>query len=290
MCLIDTHSHYNLPAFSSDWEDVLQASRDAGVTKFLCPAISYGTNGEMLSMFEDVDDVSVALGIHPKRVCPRPSRKARRREPKPARMRDLRKRLAERLELLDGLDEQIASLGEMADASRGKVVAVGETGLDWSLSPDGFEREVQVATFVAQLELSLRKGLPVVLHVRDAHQDAINVLHRYRGAVRGVVHCFAAGPDEAKAYLSMGLLLGIGGKVTHAGCDGVREAVRIAPADRLVLETDAPYVVPSGFGSDRNDSTAIPMIARTVAEVRGISVEEVAETTTRNALRLFWGK
>ena len=284
---IETHAHYNLPCFAGDLMEVIASARAAGVGKIICPAISYESNARMLAVLDDVPDMYFALGIHPKHVCP--ASLVSREVPLAASMRMLRAWYADRVDLLDRLAEQVEDLRRMAQANP-HVVAIGEAGLDYSLRPSEFERQVQAALFRLQIELSLQLGLPLVLHVRDAHDDAVAALRKYRGAARGVVHCFGGGVREANEYLELGLVLGIGGRVTRAECQGLREAVAAVPQESIVLETDAPYILPVGFGEDRNDSTTIPLIAREVAALRGVDVEEVARFTTENAERLFFGK
>lgn len=285
---IDTHAHYNMPAFAEDLDDVLGSIREAGVEKVICPAVSYASNEQMLHALDDHLEVFFALGIHPKLACPR--RAAKVAPPDFAGMKRLKVWHRVRLEALDELEREVESLRPKAEKSD-RVVAIGEAGLDWSLEPSEFERQVQVALFRLQIELALSLRLPLILHVRDAHADAVAVLRKYRGAAKGVVHCFTGGWREAEEYLELGLHLGIGGRVTRDDREeymGIREAVSMAPADRLLLETDAPYVLPKGFGSARNDSTAIPRIAREVAHLRGVDVEEVARKTTANAEKLFF--
>ena len=286
---IDTHAHYNMPAFAEDLDDVLGSIREVGVEKVICPAVSYASNEQMLRVLGNRLEVFFALGIHPKHACPKKATKAA--PPDLAGMKRLRRWHQIRLEALDELEREVESLRPMAGAND-RVVAIGEAGLDWSLGPSEFERQVQVALFCLQIELVLDLRLPLVLHVRDAHADAVAVLRKYHGAAKGVVHCFTGSRRDAEEYLELGLHLGIGGRVTHDNreeCAGLREAVSTAPADRLLLETDAPYVLPKGFGSMRNDSTAIPRIAREVARLRGVDVAEIARATTTNAEKLFFG-
>ena len=283
---IDTHAHYNLPAFDEDRDETFARVSAAGVEKVICPAISYDSNAQMMECLAGRDNVWFAVGIHPKHVCR--IRKDRRMKRDVPRLAKLRSGYEDRALMLARLEEMLASVAELATCGD-RVVAVGEAGLDYSLNPGELERKVQAAVFREQVEIALRARLPLVLHIRDAHRDAARILHRYRTELRGSVHCFCLGPDEAKEYLAMGLCLGIGGRVTHEGNAGLREAVATVPLDRILLETDAPYVLPAGFPSRRNDSTAIPVIAREVARLRGISVEEVAEVTTANAERVFFG-
>lgn len=281
---IDTHAHCNLPAYANDLDEVREAVRAVGVERIISPAISYESNKQMLEKLLGYPEISFALGIHPKHVCS--GKLAKREMPALASMKALRTWHTNRLRVLDELSEQVEVLRDMAK-NEPRVVAIGETGLDYSLHPSEFERAVQAALFRLLVNLSLNLQLPLVLHVRNAHADAVTLLRGYHGTPKGVVHCFDGGPKEAREYLDLGLYLGIGGRVTHKENKALREAVAIAPSNRLVLETDAPYVRPSAFERERNDSTAIPMIAREVAVLRGEDIEEVAAHTTENAERLF---
>lgn len=280
----ETHAHYDLPQFDNDRDEVLSRCRQMGVTRFLCPGISYAGNARMLSVLGDRDDFVFAVGIHPKRICP-----ADVANPRISTMpsaKQCRGVLERHIQAIDELSARISSLENMARADR-RIVAIGETGLDYSLDPNPIERKFQAMAFRMQIELSLRLRLPLVLHVRDAHEDAMEVIRFYYGAPSGVAHCFSFGPDEARDYLEAGLFLGIGGMVTRRDCPQVRDAVTATPLDRIVLETDAPYVLPEGRDGGRNTSESIPLIAEEVARLKGVGVDEVAEVTTRNAERLF---
>ena len=297
---VDTHAHYNMPAFAGDLDEAIAAARKSGVERIICPAVSYASNAQMLDALSDEPSVYFALGIHPKLAFPSKVRKAKA----PMEVREetaVVKRLVGAhqryidyhnlwIDALLELEREVESLRSLARSSD-RVVAVGEAGLDYSLGPSEHERQGQVALFRLQIELALNLRLPLVLHVRDAHDEAMAVLGKYRGAATGVVHCFTGGRREADGYLGLGLHLGIGGRVTHderPDCAELREAVASMPADRLLLETDAPYVLPKGFGPGRNDSTSIPLIAREVGRLRGEDVADVARFTTSNAERLFF--
>jgi TatD DNase family protein len=184
---------------------------------------------------------------------------------------------------------QLQAIAELAQ--RPEVVAVGECGLDYfrNFSP----REAQLKAFTEQLELAVQLRKPVFLHQRDAHEDFLAVLRRYRQQlVGGVAHCFTAGIDEARAYLEMDLHIGITGWI----CDErrghhLREVVKHIPADRLLIETDAPYLLPRDLQpkpqTRRNEPMYLPHVLMALAEARGESVDKLAEVTTDNALRLF---
>lgn len=186
--------------------------------------------------------------------------------------------------------DQYARLRELA--VQPEVAAVGECGLDYfrNFSP----REAQLAAFRRQLELAIELNKPVFLHQRDAHEDFLEIMREYRARlVGGVAHCFTAGLDEARAYLELDLYIGITGWIsderrgTH-----LREVVRHIPANRLLIETDAPYLLPRDLtpkpSSRRNEPMYLPHVLRAVADARGESAEELAVATTRNAMDLFW--
>jgi TatD DNase family protein len=174
---------------------------------------------------------------------------------------------------------------------RDEVVAVGECGLDYfrDLSP----REAQRAAFIAQLEIAVTVRKPVFLHQRDAHDDFTAILEEYaRDLVGGVAHCFTEGPAELADYLELGLSVGVTGWINdERRGQRLREALPLIPADRLMVETDAPYLLPRDLvprpASRRNEPSYLPHIARTVAQLRGETLDSVAASTTRNACRLF---
>ena len=287
--LIDTHAHYDHVAFDEDREDLLRQVRAAGVERIVCPAIGFESNQRMIEVLGDHEEVSFAVGIHPKYVVP-PVPQGGREPDVPeaqASVHDLHVLYDMRATQLAKVEEELSALGELA-LSRPRVVAIGETGLDYSRHPQEFERCVQRAAFRAQIEIALSLDLPLVLHIRDAHREAADILHSYRTRFTGVVHCFCQGPSEAKEYLAMGLTLGIGGKVTYPQHVALHEALGSIPLNRIVLETDAPFVVPEGWPTRRNDSTAIPQIAWELARLMGVSVEEVAAVSTETARQVFF--
>ena len=288
---IDTHAHYDHTAFDEDREDLLGRVRAAGVERIVCPAISIESNRRMMEVLGDHQDVSFAVGIHPRHLVMAPARPKGRVPDVPEAqlgIRDLHMLYALRALELAKVEEGLATIAEVA-LSGPRVVAIGETGLDYSRRPKEFERSVQRAAFRAQIEIALSCGLPLVLHIRDAHREVADILHSYRTKFKGVAHCFCQGPSEAKELIAMGLVLGIGGKVTQPQNAGLREALASVPLDRLVLETDAPFVVPHGWPTRRNDSTALPEIARELARLLSVSVEEVAARTTETARQVFFG-
>ncbi len=288
---IDTHAHYDHRAFDEDREDLLGRVRAAGVERIVCPAIGLESNRQMMEVLGDHQEVSFAVGIHPRHLVVEPTRPKGRVPDVPEAhlgIRDLHMLYAMRAYELAKIEEGLATIAEVA-LSGPRVVAIGETGLDYSRHPKEFERCVQRAAFRAQIEIALSCDLPLVLHIRDAHREAADILHSYRTKFKGVVHCFCQGPSEAKELIAMGFVLGIGGKVTYPQNVALREAVASVPLDCLVLETDAPFVAPHGWPTRRNDSTALPEIARELARLLSVSVEDLSARTTETARQVFFG-
>jgi TatD DNase family protein len=170
------------------------------------------------------------------------------------------------------------------ELAKGDALAIGETGLDFYR--DGASAEMQVNAFQAQLEIARDVSLPVVIHQRDAEQEVIDMLRPF-APLRGVLHCFSGGPEFASACVDMGLHLGIGGVATYPKSSSVRSAVASAPRDRLILETDAPFLSPQSSRGKRNEPARVAEVAAYLADLLGTSIELLAEQTTANAIDLF---
>jgi TatD DNase family protein len=257
--LIDIGSNLTHSSFSSDLGDVLARAMHAGVTRQVVTGADFASSRAAAALAAAHPDMLWSTaGVHPHHAA----------EFEPARADELR-------ELL-GLP---------------RVVAAGECGLDYfrDFSP----RAAQRAAFAAQLQIAAAAGKPVFLHQRDAHEDFLAILAEHRPRiVAGVAHCFTGGIRELEAYLELGLSIGVTGWV----CDerrgaSLREAVARIPSDRLMLESDAPYLLPRDLDprpkSRRNEPAFLPHIARTVADLRGESAEAVAAASTQNAVRFF---
>jgi TatD DNase family protein len=251
--LFDTHAHLHFPDFIEDLDAVLERARAVGVRRM----ISVGTNGETsrqaIALAEREPDVWATVGVHPHDAA--------------------------------GADED--ALAEIARlASTARVVAVGEIGLDFfrDLSP----RETQARVFRRLLGIARGAGKPVVVHCRDAHAQVLAVLTEERvQEVGGVMHCFSGDVDVARRCLDLGLLLSLAGPVTYKNARALPDIARFAPADRLVVETDCPYLPPDGHRGRRNEPALIAVTAAHVARLRGEPVERLAARTTENARTLF---
>ena len=253
--MIDSHCHLEPGFFGDDRAEVLARARNAGIEAFVCIGSGRGLEParEAIALAAAEADVFATVGVHPHEVSHMTEEEWRE---------------------LDGL------------ARAHKVVGVGETGLDYhyDLSP----REQQRAAYRRFVALARGARRPVVSHVRDAHHDAVEILRAESAAESGgVIHCFTGGVDEARRYLAIGQHLSFSGILTFKNADSVRAAAAFAPLDRILIETDAPYLAPIPHRGRRNEPAFITETLRVLAAVRGAAADEVAIATAANARRLF---
>ena len=247
----DTHAHYDARRFAPDRDQVLESLAGEGISLVLNPGADYKSSQRAVSLAEKYPFVYAAVGTHPHEAAAM----------KPQDIDAFRKW-----------------------AQHPKVVAIGEMGLDYYY--DHSPREVQKAKFIQQMELAQEVNLPVIIHQRDAPEDTLNILRAFPGT-QGVIHCFSGSLETAKAMLDLGYHLSFTGVVTFPNARKSHEVLHYMPDDRLLLETDAPYMAPVPHRGKRCDSRYLPYIAETVAEIWGMSTQEVAQITTENGKRLF---
>ena len=250
--IFDTHAHYDADQFASDREAVLTALPAAGVGLVVDPGCDVASSREAVALAERFDHVYAAVGIHP--------------------------------EDCDGCtDADFDVIRELC--RREKVVAVGEIGLDyyWKENPP---RDFQEQVFRRQIELALELDLPVIIHDREAHGDSLRIVLDYPG-LRGVFHCFSGSPEMAQELLKRGWYLGFDGPITYKNTKRAPEVAAITPMDRIVIETDAPYMAPVPFRGKRNDSRLLPYVVEKLAEWKGVTPEEMTDITWQNGKRLF---
>ena len=252
---MDTHCHLNHEAYDGDRDAVRARAREASVTHLLNIGYDRASSRRAVALTE-WEEAYAAVGVHPE--------------------------AAE-----EWGDEAAEEMAALYRASPGKVVAYGEIGLDYHW--DTVSREHQRAVFLAQIVFarSLSPTLPLIIHNRDATDDVLTVLKASGTPAPVVMHCFTGDLEVARAFLDAGFTLGIGGVATFKRSDDVRAAIAYAPLDRLLLETDCPYLAPQFKRGRRNEPSYLPAVAETVAQVKGLSLEEVAEATTATARRLF---
>jgi TatD DNase family protein len=251
--LTDSHCHLDDKQFDADRDDVIARAREVGVERMM--AIGTG-NGPpdlecALRLARQHDFIYATVSVHP---------------------HDASKATPETFAAMETL------------AAETKVLAIGEIGLDYHY--DFSPRDVQREVFIRQLDLAGRAGKPIVIHTREAWEDTLLVLREHWSG-GGIIHCFSGGPAEARQALDLGFYLSFGGVLTFPKAEALREAARLTPEDRLLVETDAPYLAPVPKRGKRNEPAFMVETARRLAEVRGVTPERIAETTTANFERLL---
>ena len=254
--IFDTHAHYDDEAFDEDREQLLASFKENGIDAVTNVAASLSSCKTTLELARNHDFMYAALGVHP----------------------------SESAELSDeGLKDIETWCTERQD---GKVRAIGEIGLDYYWEePD---HETQKKWFHRQLNLARELKLPVIIHSRDAAKDTLDIMkEEHSGEIGGVIHCFSYGKEMAAEYLKMGFYLGIGGVLTFKNAKKLLEVAEMAPLDRLVLETDCPYLAPVPNRGKRNSSLNLPYVAEKLAEIKKCTPEEIVRATEENARKLY---
>ena len=251
--IFDTHAHYDDEAFQEDRDELLNSLSTHGIEAVVNVGASIQTTKNTLELMKKYPFVYGAVGVHP----------------------------SETEELNDNLIDWLKHV-----SGEKKVVAIGEIGLDYYWKePDP---EIQKHWFVRQLQLAREVKLPVIIHSRDAAQDTLDIMKAEKaGEIGGVIHCFSYGTEMAREYLNMGFHLGIGGVVTFNNGRKLKEVVEYMPLDRIVLETDCPYLSPVPNRGKRNSSLNLPYVAEAISQIKGISPEEVIAITNQNARNLY---
>ena len=248
--IFDTHAHYDDERFDEDRDELLSSLFERSVSHIINCGCDLKSSLKAIAMADRYPRLYAAIGVHPHEAegC------------------------------TDGDFAEIKKL-----FAHNKVVAVGEIGLDYHY--DFSPRERQIEVFRAQIELANKLDLPVIIHDRDAHEDTLNILKELRP--KGVVHCFSGSVEMAKEIIKLGLYIGLGGAVTFKNARKPLEVAEHVPLDRLLLETDAPYMTPVPFRGKRCDSAHIAYTAEKIAEVKGMDVQELIDICNENAKSLF---
>jgi hydrolase, TatD family len=252
--LVDSHCHLDFPDFAGELDEVVQRARDGGVGLFLTINTHLTRFERVLAVAERFPDVYCTVGTHPHEAASEP--------------------FAETEKLLEL-------------ARHPKVVGFGETGLDYFY--DKSPRRRQQDSFRAHIAAAREAQLPVIVHTRDADEDTIAILadEMGKGAFPGLIHCFSSSAELAEKACGMGLYISISGIVTFKKAEALQDAVRQVPLDRLLVETDCPYLAPVPFRGKRNEPAYVAHTAAKVAELKGVAVADLARATTGNFLRLF---
>ncbi len=251
--IIDSHAHYDDQAFDSDREALLESLNPAGI----CLAVNVSSSLESvkttIALTERYSFLYGSAGVHPSET--------------------------------EGLTEEDVRWME-EQCSHPKIVAVGEIGLDYHW--DTPERKLQQRWLERQIRMAGAVGLPLIIHSRDAAADTLRILKEHHGEeTGGVIHCFSYGKEMAREYLNMGYYIGIGGVLTYKNAKKLKEVAEYVPLDRILLETDCPYLSPTPVRHKRNSSLNLPYVAKELARIKGISPQEVIAVTAENAKTLY---
>lgn len=251
--LIDTHAHLNAPEFDEDREVVIARAKENGVSTIVNIGFNRETIPTCLELAEQHEFIYAVVGWHPQ----------------------------------DAKDMLDADLDWLEELSRHpKVVGLGEMGLDyyWDTSP----RDVQQEVFRKQIRLARKLQMPIIIHNRDAHQDIITILREEKAEdVGGIMHCFSGSWETAKMALDMNFYISFGGPLTFKNAKQPKEVAAKVPVDRLLIETDCPYLTPHPFRGKRNETGYVRYVAEEMANLHGVSLEEIAKITSENAKRLL---
>lgn len=251
---VDTHCHLDDEKFADDLDETIERAIESGVTRVINFGADMKSSESAVELAREHESLYAGVGVHPE----------------------------EAFDMTDADLERLASM-----TRERKVVAIGEIGLDYYWEKDSERRLLQQKIFVRQLDLARQLDLPVCIHEREAHGDAMKILKREGRGLRGVMHCYSGSLEMARELWKDGWLIGVDGPLTFKNAAKLPEIVKAAPLDMLLIETDAPYMAPTPHRGKRNEPSYVTLIAEKVAELRGESIEKIAEVTTRNAERLY---
>lgn len=251
--LFDTHAHLDVKEFAEDWEEVVKRARENGVKYILTVSDTPVACYDAVAIAEKTDDIYAAVGVHPHEA----------------------KKFTSDVETL---------LKHLAE--REKVVAIGEIGLDYYYEHS--PKEVQREVFRKQINIAREVGLPIIVHDRDAHADTLKILKEENAKeVGGVMHCYSGSLEMAEEIISLNFYISFGGPVTFKNAKKAPEVARNVPRDRLLVETDSPFLSPEPKRGRRNEPARVRYVAEKIAELRGETLQEVSQYTTANAKKLF---
>ena len=250
--MIDTHSHLFADEFKDDLEECIKRAKDNNIEKIILVGFSYETNKRAYELAKEYDIFLPTAGIHPSEVD------------------------SNYQEYIEYLDKYL---------SENKVYAVGECGLDYYW--DDTFKEQQKIVFKKQCELAIKYDLPIIVHMRDATNDTYEILKEFKGKLNGVMHCYSGSYEMALEFIKLGLHISLGGPVTFKNARVPKEIAMNIDINKLLIETDCPYLAPTPYRGKRNESSYVLKVCEEIAKLRDITLEEVDEITTYNAKKLF---
>ncbi len=253
--IFETHAHYDDEQFAEDRGELLTQLPSLGIRKIINVASTIESIDECIDLTRKYSHVYAALGVHPSE--------------------------------LEGIDETVIDHIRQL-SSWEKTVAIGEIGLDYYWEKDEDARRLQKSWFLRQMELAREVQLPVIIHSRDAAEDTYELMQSIRAQeIAGVIHCYSYSPELAREFVKMGYYIGVGGVVTFKNAKKLVRTVEETPIERILLETDSPYLTPEPHRGRRNDSRELTFVVEKIAQIKGVTIEEVEAVTWENAQRLF---
>lgn len=258
MRLFDSHAHYDDEKFDQDREEIIQKIYDSGVEKFISAGYSLESSKRAIELADKYEFIYTTVGISPN---------------------DVKQTLEETIEDIKKLEDIITR------KENDKIVGIGEIGLDYYWNKEN--KEIQKQAFIMQIELANRLNLPITIHTREAVSDTLEILKQHPVQQKGVFHCCPLNRELVKEALKLGFYISFAGPVTFKNSKNVQEIVEMVPNDRMLIETDSPYLAPEPVRGTRNDSRNVRYIAEKIANIKSLSTEEIAEITYQNTLKIF---
>ena len=252
----DTHAHYDDKQFEQDLEQVIDKIYKSGVTRCINVGCNVETSRQVIAIAKKYDFMYAMCGIHPNDIP----------------------------QTEDELWKDIEKIKELA-TKENKVVAIGEIGLDYHY--DRFDKEMQQKAFIKQIELANNLNLPISIHTRDSIDDTIGIIRKYKIKNGGVLHCCPFNRELVRHGLEQGLYIAFGGTCTFKNARNAKEIVEMVPLDRILIETDSPYLAPDPYRGSRNDSSYLKYVVEKIAEFKNMTPEDIAKITYENAIKLF---
>lgn len=253
--MIDTHAHIDMDCYKDRFDLLLQEIKEAGVKKVIIPGVIPQDFGRIISLTEKYENLYAAIGVHP------------------SELKDIPNNWEEKVEKFLNFP---------------KVVAVGEIGLDYYWDKEEENHNLQKEVLITQIELAKKYNLPILIHDREAHGDCFEIISsRVKEDIPVVMHCFSGSQEFAERCLKEGWYLALGGVVTFKNAKKIKEVAKNIPLDKLLLETDSPYLTPVPHRGEENSPAYVKFVAQEIAEIKGISFEEIVSATTTNAEKIF---
>lgn len=251
--LIDSHAHLDSKEFDKDREEIVKSFKDLGIEYTIVPAANMKSSNKIVKLIKEYDELYGAVGVHP-------------HDTKDMKIEDI---------------EELFKLSEEE-----KVIAIGEIGLDYYY--EYTDREIQKKWFREQIKLAKKIGLPIIVHEREAAKDVFDIISsEYDETLKGVIHCYSGSLEMAKKYIDLGFFISFAGPVTFKNAIKPKEVAKDIPLDRLLVETDSPYLTPVPFRGKRNNPTYVKYVAEEIAKLKDISLEELEKITNKNTKILF---